>query len=60
MAGIPPTCSTCGSILAGYEWDKAANSFVYFCYTCRGAGEKVEPLKMEGARAETKEVPKAA
>lgn len=61
MTGIPPTCSTCGSILAGYELSKKLNTFVYFCPTCRRAEEeKVARLKLKEDRAETREAPKAA
>ena len=61
MVGIPPTCSTCGSILAGYELNKELGTFVYFCPTCRKAEEeKAARLKVREERTETSEVPKAA
>lgn len=61
MGGIPPTCSTCGSILAGYELNKMLDTFVYFCPACRRAEEeKVTRLKVKEERPGTSEVPKAA
>ncbi len=61
MAGIPPTCSTCGSILAGYELNKELNTFVYFCPGCRRAEEeKSTLLKVKEEPAKTREVAKAA
>jgi len=61
MVGIPATCSTCGSILAGYELNKELDTFVYFCTTCRRAEEeKAARLKVKEERPGTSEVPKAA
>ena len=61
MGGMPPTCSTCGSILAGYELNKELGAFVYFCTTCRRAEEeKAARLTVKEERIETREVPKAA
>ncbi len=44
----PPTCSTCGSVLSGYERSKELNDPVYFCHKCRAeeeAAQKVEVMK---------------
>ncbi len=44
----PPTCSTCGSVLSGYERSKELNVPVYFCHKCRAeeeAAQKVEVMK---------------
>ncbi len=44
----PPTCPTCGSILAGYERSKELNVPVFFCHKCRAieeAAQKVEVMK---------------
>lgn len=60
MRGIPATCSTCGSILVGYEWNKELNTFMYFCITCRGAEGKVVRLQAKEAVAETEVLREAA
>lgn len=49
-----PTCSTCGSILSGYERSKELNTCVYFCPTCRRAEE--EAARLAKAREEVAEV----
>lgn len=51
---VAPTCSTCGSILTGYERSKVLNTPVYFCPTCRRAEE--EAARLAKARAEVAEV----
>ncbi len=60
MTGIPPTCSTCGSILSGYELNKELDTFVYFCVNCRSAKEKVIRLKVREEAAKEEVVREAA
>ncbi|MBI2073131.1 MAG: hypothetical protein HYT81_08890 [Gemmatimonadetes bacterium] len=55
-----PTCSTCGSVLAGYELSKELNAFVYFCPSCRSAQEKAAWLKAKEEVAEVEVLKEAA
>lgn len=42
-----PTCSTCGSVLIGYERSKELNTYVYFCPNCRRAEEEAARLRVK-------------
>lgn len=45
-----PTCSTCGSILSGYEWGKDVRTLMYFCPQCRGV--HAEPARLTANKEE--------
>lgn len=60
MAGVPPTCSTCGSILVGYERNKELNTFTYFCINCRRTEEKATRLRAKEEVAEVEVLREAA
>ncbi len=55
MAGVPPTCSTCGSVLLT-EWSNELKSLVYFCTECRRRKKEEEiarpRVKEEAAEGE--------
>lgn len=57
---VAPTCSTCGSILMGYERSKELNTPVYFCPTCRRAEEEAARLKAREEVAQMEVLQKAA
>lgn len=60
MAGVPPTCSTCGSILLT-EWSNELKSLVYFCTQCRRRKEEeIARLKVKEEAAETEVLREAA
>lgn len=60
MAGAPPTCSTCGSILLT-EWSNELKSLVYFCTPCRRRKEEeIARLKVKEEAAEMEVLREAA
>jgi hypothetical protein len=46
---MPPTCSTCGSILLGYGWSKELNFPVHFCTKCREKEDAAKKVEKEAA-----------
>jgi hypothetical protein len=55
-----PTCSTCGSVLGGYERSRELNTYVYFCPRCRAAEEAARLQKMQEKVAEAEVLKEAA